>query len=105
MTEVDITRLTIVRCQKCQRGVSLLFYRSYDEIAVHYCRRCDYTFATDLRGKLLGHIEWAKARLWKKYTQEKFHGQTARLITNWSNSKRISEDTQRILSQYLTHTD
>lgn len=65
LIEVDITRLTIVRCQKCQRGVSLLFYRSYDEIAVHYCRRCDYTFATDLRGKLLGHIERANLALEK----------------------------------------
>ena len=65
MTEVDITRLTIVRCQECQRGVSLLFNRSYDEFAVHYCRRCDYTFATDLRGKLLGHIERANPALEK----------------------------------------
>ena len=65
MTEVDITRLTIVRCQKCQRGVWLLFYGSYDEMAVHYCKRCDYTFATDLRGKLLGHIERANPALEK----------------------------------------
>ena len=65
MTEVDITGPILVECPKCQKGVWLLFYSSYDENAVHYCRHCDYTFATDLRGELSGHVEWAKVYLEK----------------------------------------
>ncbi len=65
MTEVDITGLVIVECPKCQKRVWLLSYGGYDENAAHYCKHCDYTFATDLRGKLLGHVEWAKRSLEK----------------------------------------
>jgi len=63
LTDLDITRLFMVECPKCQKGVWLLSYGSYRENAIHYCWHCDYTFATDLRGELLGHLEWAKQYL------------------------------------------
>jgi len=65
LTDIDIAQLIIVDCPKCQEGVWLLSYGSYDKNAIHYCTRCDYTFATDLRGELLGHVEWAKRYLEK----------------------------------------
>lgn len=70
MTEVDITGPIIVECPKCQKGVWLLSYGGYDENAIHYCRHFDYTFATDLRGKLLALVEWAKRSLEKIHAQE-----------------------------------
>ena len=65
MTDIDITRLLIVECPKCQKGVWLLSYGSYDEEAIHYCTRCDYTFATGSRGEFLGHQELAERYLKK----------------------------------------
>jgi hypothetical protein len=91
LTDLDITRLFIVECPKCQKAVWLLSYGSYDEKAIHYCTRCDYTFATGLRGEFLGHKELAERYL-QKYTHEKFYSQPAQLISNWSNYQGTFED-------------
>jgi hypothetical protein len=65
LTDLDIKRLFIVDCPKCQKGAWLLTYTRYHENAVHYCGHCDYTFATDLRGELLGQVKWEKRYLEK----------------------------------------